>query len=163
VFLRVPRGKIPARHGVALNRFWFRAKPGGKIEELRMQKDFKIGLGVGLLFVVAVAVWLSTRPNLSTEARALQKAPNTPPIARQSEDELRAPHIEPRTTNNEPRTIIAEKTLRTHVVEKGETLSGIAAKYYGSPRQWPKIVAANKSTLPDPNRLLPGTRLLIPE
>jgi len=141
------------------------------LKVLRMQKDFKIGLGVGLLFVVAVAVWLSTRPNLSTEARALQKAPNTPPIAARAEDELRAPNIEPRTTNNEPRTIpvpsnvegIAEKTLRTHVVEKGETLSGIAAKYYGSPRQWPKIVAANKSNLPDPNRLLPGARLLIPE
>jgi nucleoid-associated protein YgaU len=122
----------------------------------KMQKDFKIGLGVGLLFVLGVAIWLSTRPDLNTEARTLHKSPDTPPVAAQTEDS-------PVTPNVEPQTITPEKPARIHVVEKGETLSAIAAKYYGSPRQWPKIVAANRDNLPDPNRLLPGTRLLIPE
>jgi nucleoid-associated protein YgaU len=136
-----------------------------------MQKDFKIGLGVGLLFVVAAAFWLSTRPDLSTEARALQKAPNAPPIAARAEDELQTPNNELLTTNTEQRlsratsreTTNNEQTVRIHVVEKGETLSGISAKYYGSPRYWQKILTANRASLNDPNRLLPGSRLIIPE
>jgi nucleoid-associated protein YgaU len=137
-----------------------------------MQKDFKIGLGVGLLFVVGVAVWLSTRPDLSTEARALRTASTRPANEMEvyrGRDKIQTPNIESafanpsadkhRTSNVEP----AEKTLRTYVVQKGDTLSAIAAKYYGSSNQWPKIVAANRSTLPDPDKLIPGTRLVIPE
>jgi len=86
----------------------------------------------------------------------LKKAPNTTPVARQSEDRLITPNIE-------QKTIIAEKTIRTHVVEKGETLSGISAKYYGSPHYWQKILAANDAVLKDPDRLIPGTRLVIPQ
>ncbi|MCJ7728930.1 MAG: hypothetical protein MUO27_03500, partial [Sedimentisphaerales bacterium] len=67
------------------------------LKVLIMQKDFKIGLGVGLLFVVGVAVWLSTRPDLSTEARALQKAPNTPPYVSSS---LPSPDSELRNTKS---------------------------------------------------------------
>ncbi|MHC4677426.1 MAG: LysM peptidoglycan-binding domain-containing protein [Planctomycetota bacterium] len=37
-----------------------------------MQKDLKIGLAVGLGLVVAAAVWVSTRPSMSPEARMRQ-------------------------------------------------------------------------------------------
>ncbi len=36
-----------------------------------MQKDFKIGMILGLVLVTAFALWLSTRPSLSTKARML--------------------------------------------------------------------------------------------
>jgi nucleoid-associated protein YgaU len=121
-----------------------------------MQKDFKIGLGVGLLFVIGVALWLSTRPELSTKSRALKSASNPPPFAEQVKDESQ-------TSTNEPRTINTEQAIRIHVVQKGDTLSGISSKYYGSPNQWQKIQAANHASLIDPNRLIPGTRLFIPE
>jgi 5'-nucleotidase len=128
-----------------------------------MKKDFKIGLGLGLLFVIGVAIWLSTRTDLSTEARVLQKASNAPTPAAQTDDKPRTANTEPQTTNNEPRTMTNEQTTRIHIVQKGETLSGIAAKYYGSAAQWQKILAANLPNLADPNRLTPGFRLLIPE
>jgi len=82
----------------------------------KMKKDFKIGLGLGLLFVIGLALWLSTRTDLSTEARVLQKASNSPPAAAQSDDKLR-------TTNTEPRTMNNEQTIRIHIVQKVETLS----------------------------------------
>ena len=56
-----------------------------------------------------------------------------------------------------------EPTQRIHIVQKGDTLSSISAKYYGSARQWRKILAANRDNLPDPNRLIPGTKLIIPQ
>lgn len=56
-----------------------------------------------------------------------------------------------------------EQPPRIHIVQKGDTLSSISAKYYGSARQWRKIVTANSDNLPNPNRLTPGSKLLIPQ
>jgi len=49
---------------------------------------------------------------------------------------------------------------KTHVVARGETLSGIAAEAYGDPTGWRAIAEANN--LADPRRLTPGTTLTIP-
>ena len=57
----------------------------------------------------------------------------------------------------------AEGVVRIHIVEEGQTLSGIAYKYYGSANKWRKIFNANRSRLKDANTLVPGMRLTIPE
>ena len=51
-----------------------------------------------------------------------------------------------------------------HVVQKGDTLSGISRKYYGSGsrRDWERILAANKSLIQGPLDLRPGMKLVIP-
>lgn len=49
-----------------------------------------------------------------------------------------------------------------HVVEKGDTLSKIAAQYYGDRRLYPKIFDANRDILEDPDKIKPGQKLLIP-
>lgn len=55
------------------------------------------------------------------------------------------------------------KTTRFHIVRKNETLSAISQQYYGSQEKWRKIVAANSKTIKDPNKIAPGTKLIIPE
>jgi 5'-nucleotidase/UDP-sugar diphosphatase len=55
------------------------------------------------------------------------------------------------------------KTERFHIVRKNQTLSEIAYKYYGSARQWPKILEANRETIRDPKKLAPGTKIIIPD
>lgn len=55
------------------------------------------------------------------------------------------------------------KTTRFHIVRKQETLSVISQQYYGAPGKWQKILEANKSVIKDPNKLQPGTKLIIPE
>jgi nucleoid-associated protein YgaU len=55
------------------------------------------------------------------------------------------------------------KTTRFHIVQRGETLAGIARRYYGAPDQWPRILAANEKVIKDPNKLTPGTKLIIPD
>ena len=51
---------------------------------------------------------------------------------------------------------------RTHIVQKGETLSSLAQKYYGDKKKWKVIWDANKSVVPNKDKLTPGTKLTIP-
>ncbi|MBU1006330.1 MAG: LysM peptidoglycan-binding domain-containing protein [Candidatus Omnitrophica bacterium] len=56
-----------------------------------------------------------------------------------------------------------EKSTRTYVVQKGDTLQKISDKVYGTTKNWKKIFNANKKTLKDPNKIKLGQKLIIPE
>lgn len=49
-----------------------------------------------------------------------------------------------------------------YTVVRGDTLSGIARRYYGDPNLWPRIYNANRDQIRDPNLIYPGQRLCIP-
>ncbi|MFY2762688.1 LysM peptidoglycan-binding domain-containing protein [Arenimonas sp. MALMAid1274] len=49
-----------------------------------------------------------------------------------------------------------------YTVEKGDTLSHIAKRFYGKASKWPDIFAANRDQLSDPDRIRPGQVLRIP-
>ncbi len=51
---------------------------------------------------------------------------------------------------------------RTYTVEKGDTLSAIAKKFYGDASDYPIIFEANKPMLSDPDKIYPGQVLRIP-
>jgi nucleoid-associated protein YgaU len=52
---------------------------------------------------------------------------------------------------------------RTHTVERGDTLSGIAKRVYGRADRWNVIYQANRDQLDDPDRIYPGQVLVIPD
>ena len=51
---------------------------------------------------------------------------------------------------------------RTYTVVAGDTLSGIAKRFYGKASKWRAIHAANRETVPDPDRIYPGQVLKLP-
>jgi LysM repeat protein len=51
----------------------------------------------------------------------------------------------------------------THKVTKGETLSSISQKYYGTTKRWNEIYEANKGHIPNKNSIKQGLVLIIPE
>lgn len=51
---------------------------------------------------------------------------------------------------------------KTHTVVRGDTLWGIAKKYYGSGAQYTKIYNANRDQIKNPNRIYPGQVFTIP-
>ncbi len=51
---------------------------------------------------------------------------------------------------------------RTHIIQKGDTLYGLARKYYNSASRWRDIHEANRNVIPDPNKLYVGKTLVIP-
>lgn len=66
------------------------------------------------------------------------------------EDTVAAAEINPAVTEN-----------KTHTVQSGDTLWGIAKKYYGNGSQYTKIVSANLD-IKNPNLIYPGQVLSIP-
>ena len=52
---------------------------------------------------------------------------------------------------------------RTHTVQKGDTLSGIAKQVYGRADRWQLIYQANRDRIDDPDRIFPGQVLVIPD
>jgi len=51
---------------------------------------------------------------------------------------------------------------RTYTVRSGDTLSEIAAKFYGNPARWTWIYAANRAKIHNPNSIYVGEKLTIP-
>ncbi len=149
-----------------------------------MQKDLKIGIVLGSVLAVAAAVWLSTKPSLSTKARmphannaaGLQEIsgssnnPSPDGLTAKAHSPAQQRDVEDAENNQSelPDSIVPEqtkkmKTLKFHTVVGGETLSDISHKYYGSANKWQKILKANRETMKDANKLRPGTNLFIPE
>lgn len=56
----------------------------------------------------------------------------------------------------------ASPAVETYRVQRGDTLSSIAAKMYEDPAQWRRIYEANRATLKSPESLRVGQVLIIP-
>lgn len=61
-----------------------------------------------------------------------------------------------------PPASVTTASERQYTVRAGDTLSTVAARFYGDSNAWPRIAAANGGRLPNPNVLQPGQILLIP-
>jgi nucleoid-associated protein YgaU len=56
----------------------------------------------------------------------------------------------------------AEASIEYYIIQKGDTLSAIAKRYYGNPNDYPKIFEANREVIKDPNLIYPGQKIRIP-
>jgi nucleoid-associated protein YgaU len=145
-----------------------------------MRKEFKIGMFLGLALVIVGILYLSMHKSNSVEERVLEQ---TQPIA--AVDANTAPVIDA----NRPAAVAAAldanapalpttgtttdltkfeqaqpvKTQRFYIVHKGDMLSTISQKYYGTTKKVDKIYEANKDVIKNKNVLKPGMKLVIPE
>lgn len=62
-----------------------------------------------------------------------------------------------------PEPVPEPVTERIHEVVPGDTLGGIAKKYYGKAGMYMKIFEANRDILSNPDLIKPGQKLRIPE
>ncbi len=156
-----------------------------------MRKDLKTGIAIGVALAAGAIVIMSVWPGASIESRLRRSrtAAGDEPAAKtvpSSEDEVESVPVEPVggqegvvpveqldevatveveeifTPQPEPPKAQDQQQVRIHVVAGGETLSSISMMYYGSGRQWRKIIEANPKVITDENRLVPGMRLVIP-
>lgn len=66
------------------------------------------------------------------------------------------------TTTKRPTDTKKKKSSTTHIVKRGDTLWGLAKKYYGDGSQYMKIANANKDKVKNPNLIVDGWKLVIP-
>jgi len=157
-----------------------------------MHKDLKIGLVLGLILVTFVTLRLATHPSLTPQARMQQshnaasqpESPNLipePDTGQTNNKSVTNEAVILSTTSTKTETALETKEQtatkdstvneqtakikpqRYHIVLKGETLSEIAYKYYGSAAKWNKILDANRRIIKDADKLKPGTKIIIPE
>ena len=95
-----------------------------------------------------VAILRGKVPTQSDREKVALAVGNTAGIAGVNYDALEV-------TNPEPEA-------QYHTVQRGDTLSGIAKKYYGKAMKYPVIFEANKPMLTDPDKIYPGQVLRIP-
>ncbi len=85
-------------------------------------------------------------------AEALEKAVliagNVQGVGEVSADQVKAPK--------------QEAKVEYYVIEKGDTLSGIAKRFLGNASAYPKIFEANREVIKDPNLIYPGQKIRIP-
>jgi len=126
-----------------------------------------------MVLVTVAMVWLSTGPSLSPKAAGPDPRSNQPPQedpALSNNPSIKGLTVQ-RAEDNQSRppdsTIYEQaekiKTQKFHIVCKGETLSEISHKYYGSANKWRIILDANRDEIEDVSKLKPGTKIIIPE
>ena len=153
-----------------------------------MQKDVKVGVAIGVLIIALVVIfwWAHEQKNTPNMPPAQDTATVTPPLAPtqppSAPTEETTPAIDwtridesaparapdtplapaPTQPPAPPAPAAPAQTARTHIVQKNETLSSIAKKYYGDQRKWTTIHQANKTAIPNPNAMKIGLKIVIP-
>ncbi len=84
---------------------------------------------------------------------AILVAGNVKGVEKVIADDLVAPAPKP----EEP-----EEKGEIYEIVSGDTLGGIAKKYYGSAGKYMKIFEANRNIISDPNKIYPGQKIRIP-
>jgi nucleoid-associated protein YgaU len=55
-----------------------------------------------------------------------------------------------------------KENVEFYEIVRGDTLGGIAKKFYGKASLYTRIHEANKELIPDPNKIYPGQKIKIP-
>ena len=61
-----------------------------------------------------------------------------------------------------PKVEEEKEKVEFYEIVSGDTLGGIAKRYYGKASLYTRIHAANKELIPDPNKIYPGQKIKIP-
>ena len=91
--------------------------------------------------------------NQAVRDQAILIAGNIQGVEKVVADDLRAPEPKP----EEP-----EEKAEIYEIVSGDTLGGIAKRYYGKAGAYMKIFEANKDIISDPNKIYPGQKIRIP-
>jgi LysM repeat protein len=112
-------------------------------------KDFSVEFDDGVVTLCGECMSPADRE------RAVLVAGNIEGVERVVATELTARAPKPKEPAPEPAGEIYE-------IQKGDTLSGIAKRYYGNAMKYTKIFEANKGVIDDPDKIYPGQKIRIP-
>ncbi len=127
-----------------------------------MPNDAKLAMVIGVGIVVAVAIVFFHKDLVNGRAPEGQPPPNG----------VNSPGGDPAGPGSGPRRLVAGQPTaqvkaaagsRRHTVAEGDTLFGLAERYYGDGERFVDLYQANRDVLKRPDRLAVGTVLVIPD
>jgi len=92
-------------------------------------------------------------PNEATKNSAILIAGNIKGVEKVIADGLTFPP---------PKAKEEQEKVEFYEIVSGDTLGGIAKRYYGKASLYTRIHEANKELIPDPNKIYPGQKIKIP-
>lgn len=130
-----------------------------------MPNDAKLGLVVGVVLVITVAVIYfrnDAAARKKDETPAATAVKPTPGVARfPTRGQTRPTKARTAVQSEEPEQ--ANTVARRHTVEEGDTFVSLAERYYGDPKMADELYRANRDLLKGPEELPPGTVLVVPD
>lgn len=124
-----------------------------RLRALRERLPLRVVLGA--LAIAAIVLAFVFRPG---------QPATEPAITAQAKPTLAAAAVVPVAPTAAPLSTPAPASKeRNHTVASGDTLSGLASRYYGDASKYLKILDANKDVLKNADSLQVGMRLRIPE
>ena len=143
---------------------------------VRFNKYIVGGAAAVLLVFLVFAVWPGSNepapPPIAPETVLTEVADFTEAAVAETTtiiEQIELKELEPAAEIDETEPEIATTTAETkevyskYVIDKGDNLWAIAEKQYGNPYLWPLIYMANKSKIKNPDILLTGSEIQIPE
>ena len=92
--------------------------------------------------------------NQATKDNAVLMVGNIKGVEKVVADDMRVPPPK----EEEPE----EEKVEFYEIVSGDTLGGIAKKFYGNASKYTKIFEANRDIIEDPNKIYPGQKIKIP-
>ena len=123
-------------------------------DNIRQHLEIKLSgiKDLDVAFDDGVATICGNCPNEATRNNAILMAGDVKGVEKIIADDLKFP---------EPVEEEKEK-FDLYEIVSGDTLGGIAKKFYGKASLYTRIHEANKELIPDPNKIYPGQKIKIP-
>lgn len=123
-------------------------------DNIRQHLEIKLS-GIKDLSVVfddGVATICGECPNEATRNSAILIAGNVKGVEKIVADDLTFPEPPPE----------EKEKFEVYEIVSGDTLGGIAKRFYGKASLYTRIHEANEELIPDPNKIYPGQKIKIP-
>lgn len=113
-------------------------------------------------FLIVAAMGLSACTS-GKKSDAATEIPETPPTTGAAADSAWSTPAPAPAAHSAAADPVSHGT-RVHVVKKGDTVFSLARQYYGGDEtKWRKIRDANRDRMPDPNKIMVGQEIVIPD
>ena len=137
----------------------FGGKKGNEADVIRKKIEQELGSNVenvGVLYKDGRVELHGTAKSQAAKEKAALIAGNVKGVNAVDDDGLKV------AGQAAPSAPVATASTQYYTIEKGDTLSKIAQRYYGDPQKYKELFDANREVIQDPDKIYPGQKIRIP-
>ncbi len=140
----------------------FGNKKGNEADSIRdkIEKELRGNIdNLGVLFNDGRVELHGTAKSQAAKEKAALLAGNVKGVNSVNDDNLKVAGQQAAASASAP----AQPATTYYTIEKGDTLSKIASRFYGDAQKYHQIFDANREVIQDPDKIYPGQKIRIPQ